>query len=79
MKHLYDRRTTMRKFEIGDMVLMWNAKIEDKDKHGKFDPISLGPYSFCDKNAKGSYFLGDLTRGILEFPFHGQFLKRYFS
>ena len=39
MKHLYDKRTTERKFEIGDIVLMWNARMEDKGKHGTFDPI----------------------------------------
>ena len=79
MKHLYDRRTTERKFEIRDMVLMLNSRIEDKGKHGKFDPIWLGPYSICDKNGEDSYFLRDLTRGILEFSVYGQFLKRYFS
>ena len=79
MKHLYEKRTNKVKFEIGDMVLMWNARIEEKGKHGKFDPIWLGPYSISDKNGEGSYFLSDLTRGILELPIHGQFLKRYFS
>ena len=79
MKHLYDKKTTERKFEIGNMVLMWNAKIEDKGKHGKFEPIWLGPYSICDKHCEDSYFLSDLIGGILEFPVHGQFLKRYFS
>ena len=79
MKYLYDRRTTDRKFEIGDMILTWNARLEDKGKHGKFDPIWLGPYNICDKNGEDSYFLKDLIGGILELPVHGQFLKRYFS
>ena len=39
IKTLYDRRTVGKKFEDGDLVLMWNARIEDKGKHGKFDPI----------------------------------------
>ena len=79
MKHLYDKRTTERKFEICDTVLMWNARIEDKGKHGNFDPIWLGPYNIYDKNGEDSYSLRDLTRGIFEFLVHGQFLKRYFS
>ena len=61
------------------MVLMWNARMEDKGKHGKFYPIWLGPYNICDKNGEDSYFLEDLTGGILELPVHQQFLKRYFS
>ena len=79
MKHLYDKRDIERKFEIGDMVLMWNARMEDKGKYGKFDPIQLGPYNICDINGEESYFLRDLTRDILELLVHGQFLKKYFS
>lgn len=30
MKNLYDKRAIDRKFEIGDMVLLWNARMEDK-------------------------------------------------
>ena len=65
--------------KIGDMVLMWNARMKGKVKHGKFDPIQLGPYNIYDKNGEDSYYLKDLTGGILEFPIHGKFLKRYFS
>ena len=36
---LYDRRIVRKKFQDGDLVLMWNARIQDKGKHGKFDPI----------------------------------------
>ena len=78
MKHLYDKRAVERKFEIDDMVLMWNDRMKDKGKHGKFDPIYLGPYNICDTNGKDSYFLKDPTRDILELLVHGQFLKRYF-
>ena len=76
MKNLYEKRTTKRKFEIGDMVLMWNDRLEDKGKHGKFDPIWLGPYCIYDTNGEDSYFLKDLNGGILELLVHGQFLKR---
>lgn len=33
-----------RKFQSDDLILMWNARQEDKGKHEKFDPIWLGPY-----------------------------------
>ena len=71
MKHLYDKRATKRKFEIDDMVLMWNARVEDKGKHGKYDPIQLGPYRIYDKNGEDSYLLRDLTGGTLELSVHG--------
>ena len=39
VKALYDKRIVSKKFEDGDLVLMWNVRLEDKGKHGKFDPI----------------------------------------
>ena len=44
MKYLYDKKIVNRKFNPDDMVLIWNARLEDKGKHEKFDPIWLGPY-----------------------------------
>ena len=79
IKTLYDRRKITKKFQNGDLVLMWNAKIEDKGKHGKFDPIWLGPYLIESTWGDDSYIIKDLSEHILELQVHGQFLKRYFS
>ena len=78
VKTLYDKRTARKKFEDGDLVLMWNARIEDKGKHGKFDPIWLGHYMIENAWGEDSYILKDLLDNILELPVHGQFLKRNF-
>lgn len=59
-KTLYDKRTVSKKFENGDLVLMWNARLEDKGKHGKFDPIWLGPYLIENAYGEDSYILKDL-------------------
>ena len=79
VKTLYDKRTVNKKFENGDLVLMWNSRIEDKGKHGKFDPIWLGRYLIENAWGKDSYIIKDMFDNILELPVHGQFLKRYFS
>ena len=50
---------------------MWNARIDDKGKHGKFDPIWLGPYLIENTWGVDSYMLKDLTGNILELPVHG--------
>ena len=39
MKYLYDKKAIDRKFDLDEMTLTWNARMEDKGKHGKFDPI----------------------------------------
>ena len=71
MKYLYDKKIVDRMFELDVMVLIWNARLEDKGKHGKFDPIWLGPYLVYSKWGDDSYFLRELSRGILEFLVHG--------
>jgi len=78
VKTLYDKRTMSKKFQDGDSVLMWNARIKDKGKHGKFDPIWLGPYLIENTWGEDSYVLNDLSDNILELPIHERFLKRYF-
>lgn len=42
VKNLYDKKVVERRFELDDLALLWNARLEDKGKHGKFDPIFLG-------------------------------------
>ena len=79
MKYFYDKKATDRKFDLDEMVLMWNARMEDKVKHGKFETVQLGPYLVESKWGDNSYILRELSRGILELSIHGQFLKRYFS
>ena len=79
MKHIFDRKVLQRKFEVDEMVLMWNSRIQDKGEYGKFDPIWLGPYLIESRWGDDSYILKELSRGILEFPIHGQVLQRYFS
>ena len=79
MKYLYEKKVVDRKFEPIDMILMWNAKLEDRGKHEKFDPIWLGPYLIDSKWGEDSYILRTLSGDILELPIHQKFLKRYFS
>lgn len=54
VKYLHDKKDVPRKFKVGCMVLMWNAKLGDKGKHGKFDPLWLGPYLVTNINGEDS-------------------------
>ena len=36
IKKIFDRRTKANDFQIGDKVLKWDSRREDKGKHGKF-------------------------------------------
>ncbi|XP_059070482.1 uncharacterized protein LOC131860128 [Cryptomeria japonica] len=79
LKRLYDKRTTDRKFKVGDWFLMGNARIQDKGKHDKFEALWLGPYVIMDKAGEDSYFLQGAIGEVQELLVHGKFLKNFFS
>ena len=39
MKRIIDRKVKTDDFQLGDSVLKWDARNEDKGKHGKFDNL----------------------------------------
>jgi hypothetical protein len=45
IKNIYDKRTKEDNFVLGDLVLKWDYRNEDKGKHGKFDSLWKGPYT----------------------------------
>ena len=44
-------------FQLQDLVLKWDARIEDKGKHGKFNHLWKDPYQIFAYNGKRSYTL----------------------
>lgn len=69
MKYLYDKKEVERKFDLEDLVLLWNCKHEDKGKHGKFDPFWLGPYLIHDNWGEDSYFKNNSQEIFLNLQF----------
>ena len=80
MKKLFDRRVKTDDFQLGDLVLKWEARIEEKGKHGKFDHIWQGPYKISPLSGRNAYFLSNLDGKHVGFgPINGRFLKHYIS
>jgi hypothetical protein len=78
IKKIFDKRTKEDDFELGDLVLRWDARNKEKGKHEKFDSLWRGPYmiqafrgsnTFLLNNADGT----DLPGG----PVNGRMLKHY--
>jgi hypothetical protein len=78
IKNIFDKRSKEDDFELGDLVLRWDSRNEDKGKHGKFDSLWKGPYmtqefrgnnTFMLKNSDGTDLLGR--------PVNGRMLKHY--
>ena len=80
VKQVFDKRAKMTSFELGDMVLKWDARHEDKGKHGKFDELWKGPYSISAFAGRNAFFLEDSEGNRVGVgPVNGRFLKYYSS
>ena len=44
IKRIFDRNIKENTFLVGDMVLRWDARKEQKGKHGKFDNLWFCPF-----------------------------------
>ncbi|XP_059076666.1 uncharacterized protein LOC131875945 [Cryptomeria japonica] len=77
VKALHDRKACDMSFEEGEWVLKWNAKDQDKGKHGKFDALWLGPFIILEKSGENSYYLQDTDGQVQEFSVHTQYLKHF--
>jgi hypothetical protein len=78
MKKTFDKHAKQEEFQVGDLVLRWDAKNEDKGKHGKFDHLWTCPVRIGAYHGNNTYLLedinGEFTSGE---PVNGRFLKHY--
>jgi hypothetical protein len=80
MKKVFDRRTKADDFQINDLVLKWDARIEDKGKHSKFENIWKGPYKVATYHGNNAFLLQDLNGGYISGGHvNGRFLKHHFT
>jgi len=80
LKKIFDRRTKAEDFYLGDKVLRWYSRIEDKGKHGKSDFLWKGPYIIYAFKGNNAYFFKELDgTEAEEGPVNGQMLKHYFD
>ena len=61
MKKIFDRKVKPDDFQRGHLVLKWDARHEDKGKHGKFDHLWKGPYHIAEDYGNNSYILQEVN------------------
>lgn len=64
VKHLHDKKSSDRNFDIGDWLLKWNVIDQDKGKHGKFDALLLGPFVISKQVGENTFFLQDTNGNV---------------
>eukprot|EP00253_Pinus_taeda_P012050 PITA_12050 len=79
IKRIYDQKAKADKFEIGDIVLKWDARNEEKGKHGKFENLWKGPYKIVAYRGQNAFLLQELNgEDCLGGAVNGRFLKQYY-
>jgi hypothetical protein len=79
IKHDFDRKVRKEDFQLGDLVLKWDAPKQDKGKHRKFDALWIGPLRISEIFPNNTYRLHNLEGD--EFfggPMNGHFLIFFF-
>ena len=80
VKKVFDRKEKPNDFQQGDLGLKWDARHEDKGKHGKFEHLWKGPYQISKDRGNNSLSLqesgGDPFSVV---PINGRFLKHYLA
>eukprot|EP00253_Pinus_taeda_P016485 PITA_16485 len=80
LKKAFDRRTKAEDFNMGNKVLKWDSRRENKGKHGKFDSLWRGPFIIQAVQGNNTYFLKNPDETDLgEGPVNGRMLKHYFD
>lgn len=64
MKKFFERKVKVDAFQLGDLVLKWDARFEDKGKHGKFDHLWQGPYKISGLSKKMELLQDQLMAGF---------------
>lgn len=60
MKKIFDKVAKQENFQINDLVLKWDARYEDKGKHGKFDHLWKGPFQIAACHRNNNFILKTL-------------------
>ena len=80
VKQVFDRGTKKEDFQIGDLVLKWDAQHQDPGKHSKFDALWLGPFRISNILQKNTFELQHLDgTELFGGPFNGCFSKNSFT
>ena len=77
MKTLFDKRAREGDFKEGDLVRRWDARREEKGKHGKFDNLWFGPLAIAEVKGNNTFVLHNLEGLSSTYPENGRFLQHY--
>jgi hypothetical protein len=57
IKQAFDRKARKEDFQLGDLVLKWDAPRQDKGNHDKFESLWIGPFKISEAFLNNTYRL----------------------
>ena len=78
VKEVFDKKTKSDNFQVGDLVLKWDALKEKKGNHGKFDAFWIGPFIISQIQGNNTFILQSMGgQTVFDGLVNGRFLKIY--
>jgi hypothetical protein len=78
VKKYFDQSATVKNFQKGELVLLWNKAKEKPSMHTKFEALWIGSYIIENIMGFNSYMLKDMKGKMLMFHVNGRHLKIFF-
>jgi hypothetical protein len=67
-------------FQLGDLVLKWDALKQDKGKHSKFEALWIDPFKISEVFSNNTLKLQNMeNEEVFGGPVNLYFLKKYFA
>jgi hypothetical protein len=60
IKQVFDKKVNKEDFQLGDLVLKWDAPKKDKGKHGKFEALWIGPFKISEVFSNNNFKLQNM-------------------
>ena len=73
MKESFDKKVKKDVFAMSDLVLRWDARKDEKGKHGKFDNLWIGPFIVIKILQNNTSVLQNLNDEEIAGPVNGLF------
>jgi hypothetical protein len=79
IKQAFDKESRKEDFQLGDLVLKWDAPRQDKGKHGKFESLWIEPFNIFEAFPNNTYRLQNMEgEEVFVGPVNGHFLEMFF-
>jgi hypothetical protein len=80
IKQAFDKKVNKEDFQLGNLVIKWDAPRQYKSKHGKFEALWVGPFQILEVFSNNTFKLWDMEdEEVFGGPINGRFLKNYFA